>query len=105
MRHFRPIDLKRHLDGGAMPMLLDVREPWEYEKCHLNDSTLIPMQEIPKHLEELRDKNEIVVICHHGMRSQQVGMYLEQQGIENIINLYGGIDAWAQEVDQSMPTY
>ncbi|MGD9385330.1 MAG: rhodanese-like domain-containing protein [Thioalkalispiraceae bacterium] len=121
MRRFTALDLKTYLeecaqnqsDGNSapgdtckeMPMLLDVREPWEYEKCHLNGSQLIPMREIPYSLDKLDPDKETVVICHHGIRSRQVAYYLEQAGFDKVINLEGGVEAWAQDVDPDMQRY
>jgi rhodanese-related sulfurtransferase len=87
------------------PMLLDVREPSEFELCHLPGSQLIPMHTIPMRCEELPTEQEIVVICHHGGRSMQVAMFLERRGFANVINLSGGVDAWAIEIDHSMHRY
>jgi rhodanese-related sulfurtransferase len=87
------------------PLLLDVREPWEFETCHIDGAVLIPMNTIPARQEELDPEASIVCICHHGMRSMQVAAFLERNGFANIINLTGGIHAWAQQVDGTMPTY
>lgn len=87
------------------PMLLDVREPNEYQFCHLQDAVLMPMQTVPARLAELDEDAPIVCICHHGMRSMQVARFLEQHGFANVINLTGGVHAWAQQVDPNMPTY
>lgn len=87
------------------PLLLDVRENWEYDICHINGSELIPMQTIPNQLDKLDPNKEIIVICHHGVRSRMVGQFLEQVKFKNIINLSGGVTAWAQAVDPNMPTY
>jgi len=87
------------------PLLLDVREPNEFEHCHITGSQLMPMRGIPDHLNELPKNDAIVTICHHGMRSQQVAQYLTQQGFSNVTNLTGGVNAWAHEVDNKMPTY
>jgi rhodanese-related sulfurtransferase len=89
----------------ANPLLLDVREPWEYEKCNLENSKLIPMRQIPSILNELDSDQEIIVICHHGIRSRTVAAYLSSNAFSRVINLTGGIDAWAKTVDLSMPTY
>lgn len=86
-------------------MLLDVREPWEFETCAIEGAQLTPMREIPDACEELDREREIVLICHHGIRSRQVGYYMEQMGFTNLINLSGGVDAWALEVDPHMPRY
>jgi len=87
------------------PMLLDVREPWEFETCHIDGSINIPMGQIPQKLKQLQTANEIVVICHHGIRSQQVIRFLQQQSTATLINLDGGVDAWAREIDPDMPVY
>lgn len=90
--------------GGA-PVLLDVREHWERALCSLPGSIHVPMREIPARLMELDPSRPIVCICHHGVRSRQVAMFLEHRGFESVFNLSGGIDAWAKEVDRSMATY
>ncbi|MES2364336.1 MAG: rhodanese-like domain-containing protein [Pseudomonadota bacterium] len=89
----------------ASPFLLDVREPWEYEHCHIANTHLIPMQSIPGKLDTLDKQAQIVVICHHGVRSMQVARFLEHAGFVKVYNLQGGVDSWAQQVDASMPTY
>jgi len=91
------------LEGA--PVLLDVREHWEYALCSLPGSVHVPMREIPARLRELDPSRPIVCICHHGVRSLQVAMFLEHRGFESVFNLSGGIDAWAKEVDRSMATY
>ncbi len=87
------------------PILLDVREGWEYNLCALSGSVHIPMGQIQARLNELDRNREIVVVCHHGMRSNQVAHYMAQQGYAKLYNLSGGIDAWAREIDQNMRTY
>ncbi len=87
------------------PLLLDVREPWEYDTCRINGSQLMPMQSVPMRQEELDPEQAVVCICHHGARSMQVAAFLERAGFDNVINLAGGVDAWALQVDRSMPTY
>ncbi|MFK7794935.1 MAG: rhodanese-like domain-containing protein [Gammaproteobacteria bacterium] len=87
------------------PLLLDVREPWEYEKCYLENSQLVPMRQIPNTLNEFDPDREIIVICHHGIRSRSVAAYLASNAFTQVVNLTGGIDAWAKYVDQSMATY
>lgn len=87
------------------PTLLDVREPWEFDVCHIAGSKHIPMRTLPARLGELDGEKEIIVICHHGARSLQVAMFLERQGFGDVINLSGGVAAWAQEVDRSMRRY
>lgn len=87
------------------PLLLDVREPWEFERCHIEGSQLVPMREIPASAATLDPDRRIVVICHHGVRSAQVAMFLERSGFGNVINLQGGVAAWAERVDPRMARY
>jgi rhodanese-related sulfurtransferase len=87
------------------PQLLDVREPWEFQICRIEGSQHVPMREIPARAGELDSDAEVVVICHHGVRSMQVALFLEKQGFSEVINLSGGVDAWAKNVDPAMPVY
>jgi rhodanese-related sulfurtransferase len=97
-------ELAAHLKQ-ASPLLLDVREPWEFDICHIAGSSNLPMGQIPQRIKELPDYGEIVVICHHGVRSQQVIRFLQGQMSTSLINLDGGVDAWAREVEPDMPLY
>lgn len=92
-------------ESRSRPVLLDVREPWEFETCKIEGSQSLPMRSIPQRLTELDADAEIVAICHHGMRSQQVAAFLEQNGFRKLYNLQGGVAAWAAQVDPKMPTY
>src|SRR5688500_18561248 len=83
----------------AKPVLLEVRERWEYETCHIEGAVLMPMNTVPARQEELDPETPIVCICHHGMRSMQVAAFLERNGFTQTINLTGGVHAWAQQVD------
>mgnify|MGYP001043531673 CR=1 FL=1 len=107
MRHLRPAELKAWLDeaGRDKPMLLDVRESWEFGLCRIEGSELMPLQTLPGRLAELNPARETVVICHHGVRSYHAARFLEHNGFTNVINLTGGVDAWAKEADPTMPTY
>lgn len=105
MKQFSAEQLKDYIDAGKNPVILDVRETWEYEKCHLENSLHISMSQIPARLEELDPEVETIVLCHYGMRSSQVIAYLQTQGFNNLINLEGGIDAWAKSVDTTMTQY
>lgn len=87
------------------PVLLDVREPWEFETCRIEGSQPMPMQTVPARMQELDEDSEVVCICHHGARSMQVAAFLERQGFGKVTNLTGGVHAWAVQVDGSMPTY
>ncbi len=110
MVEFSPAELKARLASargaaGDDPLLLDVREQWEYDIVHLPDSLLIPTAQIKARLGELDPQRETVVICHHGIRSMKIARVLVQAGFERVINLRGGLDAWAKELDPTMPTY
>jgi rhodanese-related sulfurtransferase len=87
------------------PMLLDVREPWEFQTCHIAGSVSMPMTGIPARLIELDEDAPVVCICHHGARSMSVAAFLERNGFTQVTNLAGGVHAWAQQVDSTMPTY
>ena len=88
-----------------MPELVDVREPWEFATCHIEGSINIPMSAIVSNHERLNRRTEKVIICHHGIRSQQVAYFLESLGFASVINLEGGIDMWAETVAPGMPRY
>lgn len=107
MKQLAPKDLADWLadSGRAAPVLLDVREPWEFETCHLAGAQLIPMREVPARLGELDPAQETMVVCHHGGRSLQVALFLERNGFSQVLNLDGGVDRWAQQVDPAMRRY
>lgn len=99
--------LKAH--ASANPLVLDVREAMElavagvrpegFELLHL------PMHQIPAHLGELDPQRPVACLCHHGVRSMQVAMFLARNGFEQVANIAGGIDAWSAELDPSVPRY
>ncbi|MBM3202628.1 sulfurtransferase [Candidatus Woesearchaeota archaeon] len=106
LREITPNELQQMLaDTVAAPLLLDVREPHEFAFCHIAGSLHIPMNQIPQRLAELDADRETVVICHHGIRSRMVADYLLSRGYPHIINLSGGLEAWARTVDPDMPRY
>lgn len=106
MRHFSATQLHEYLaQTDTSPMLLDVREEWEFEYCNIDGSVLIPMGELPNKLNTLDPLGDIIMICHHGIRSRQMGYYMEQQGFKQITNLDGGVEQWAEDVDASMKQY
>ena len=92
-------------ESREKPVLLDVREPWEFQTCHIEGSVPIPMNAIPARLQELEEDAPVVCICHHGARSMSVAAFLERNGFTQVTNLTGGIHAWALQVDGTMPTY
>ena len=100
-----PLALKARLDRGDRPFILDVREPEEVAFAAFPHATHIPMGDIPSRLTELDPDRETIVVCHHGVRSAQVAMYLARMGFEHAVNLTGGIDAWSIEADPATPRY
>ena len=107
MKQLSPPELSAWLDDThrAKPILLDVREGWEIEYCRIDGSNFIPMREVPQRWDELDPEAEIVVICHHGVRSYHIANFLEHQGFSDVYNLSGGVDGWARQVDSTMKTY
>ena len=95
----------RENDGTGFPLVLDVREDWEVRICRIHGSLHVPMHQIVERLDEIDRNRPIVCVCHHGMRSFQVGMFLQQRGAAQIYNLAGGIDAWARQVDPACALY
>lgn len=93
------------LSKGKGVLLVDVREPWEYETCRIEGATLIPMGTVPANLQALDTDGEVICYCHHGMRSLDVAAWLRRQGIDTARSLAGGIDRWSQEIDPKVPRY
>jgi rhodanese-related sulfurtransferase len=92
--------------GGAI--LVDVREPEEFALSRVDEARLVPMQSIPAQLQQLEawaDEGDLLILCHHGVRSLQVAYWLRERGIENCYSISGGIDRWSREVDESVPRY
>ena len=104
-----PAWLQAAADGGALPLLLDVREPaeWALASVRADGAELLqlPMQLIPPRLHELDPQRPVAVLCHHGGRSMQVAMFLARHGFARVANVAGGIDAWAREKDPNLPRY
>jgi rhodanese-related sulfurtransferase len=101
--------LRAERAAGRQPQLLDVREPWEIALASLSlpeaPTQAIPMQQIPLRLAELDPAQPLFVLCHHGMRSLQVTMFLRQHGYPHTYNIADGIDAWSRQVDPGVPSY
>jgi rhodanese-related sulfurtransferase len=98
-------ELKRLRDAGEALLLLDVREPDELAAASIPWATAIPMMQIPVRYGELPRDRPIVVMCHHGARSDRVMQFLHANGYDGALNLAGGIDAWSQSVDPAVPRY
>ena len=98
--------VKGKLDAGESFTLLDVREPWEFETARITEAKLMSMGDVPSRAhQELDPDDHIVVICHHGVRSMNVTVWLRQQGFEHAQSMRGGIDAWSRLVDEKVPKY
>jgi rhodanese-related sulfurtransferase len=94
------------LAASPAPLLLDVREPWEFASAHIEGSTLIPMNEVPGRAhQELDEEQHILVLCHHGARSLSVAAWLRQQGFDKAQSIAGGINQWSRQIDPSVPLY
>lgn len=101
-----PEDVKAKLDRGDTFTLLDVREPWEFEAARIASAKLMPMGDVPSRAhQELDPDADIVVVCHHGVRSLNVTNWLRQQGFERAQSMRGGMDAWSRVVDGKVPVY
>ncbi len=98
-------ELQQKLAQSEELLLLDVREPIEYNFASIAGSTLIPLNQVPQKTKELHPDKATVLICHHGVRSMQAASYLERSGFSQLFNLTGGIDAWSIECDASIPRY
>jgi rhodanese-related sulfurtransferase len=99
-------EVKVKLDVKGSFTLLDVREPWEFETAKISGARLMPMGEVPSRAhQELDPEDHIVVVCHHGVRSMNVTVWLRQQGFENAQSMRGGIDAWSRQIDRNVPVY
>ena len=98
-------EIKERLDRGEKLFLLDVREPQEFAFARIEGAHLIPLGELPNRYNELNADSEIVVYCHHGVRSLQAAYFLMQMGYTRVKNLVGGIDAWSLQADSEVPRY
>jgi rhodanese-related sulfurtransferase len=105
INQWTPQQLQQNLNENQELVLLDVREQHEYDYAHIDGSVFIPLGQLPKRFQELEAEKDIVVICHHGMRSQQACLFLQQAGFERLYNLKGGIDAWSLVCDPLVPRY
>jgi rhodanese-related sulfurtransferase len=100
-----PAELAARLKSGEQISLIDVREADEHAIAHIEGADLLPLSRFAEWAGMLSPDEEIVVLCHHGIRSAQVCAYLAGQGFTKLHNLAGGIDRWSQEVDASVPRY
>jgi rhodanese-related sulfurtransferase len=101
----KPADVKARLDRGEKLVLLDVREPWEYELCRIEGAKHVPLGSLAASLQTLPDVEEVICYCHHGMRSLDAAAWLRFKGFEKAKSLAGGIEQWSVEVDPKVPRY
>jgi rhodanese-related sulfurtransferase len=104
-RTIEPLELRKRLQNGEEVRLIDVREFDEYMIARVEGAELLPLSQFNEWVKELNPEEEIVFLCHHGIRSAQVCAFLSGIGFEKLYNLAGGIDLWALEVDRSVPRY
>jgi rhodanese-related sulfurtransferase len=98
-------EVKERLDRGEKMLLVDVREPQEHAICQIEGAVLIPMGTIPANLQKLDVDEDVICICHHGVRSFDVANWLRAQGVQGAKSMSGGIDRWSQEIDPNVPRY
>jgi adenylyltransferase/sulfurtransferase len=98
-------DVNDRIARGEKILLVDVREPWEYDLCRIPNAKLIPLGTLPANVTALMDAGEVICYCHHGMRSLDAAVWLRQQGVESAKSLAGGIERWSVEVDPQVPRY
>jgi adenylyltransferase/sulfurtransferase len=100
-----PREVRERLAGENEILFVDVREKWEYETSRIEGSLLIPLREIPGSLGRLQSQREIVLFCHHGIRSLDAAAWLREQGVKDAWSMAGGIDRWSVEIDPNVPRY
>ena len=100
-----PAELAAALATATPPLVLDVREPWEFDIGHLDGAQLIPLGQLPARLAEVPRHRAIVTVCHHGVRSLNGRALLLRAGFPDVRSLAGGVEAWATEMDPAMKRY
>jgi rhodanese-related sulfurtransferase len=105
VKSITPVDLKQLLAQDNPPLILDVREAEELKICSLPNAIHIPLGNLPVALDRLPEGRMIVTVCHYGQRSLQAALFLKNHGIDQVLNLAGGVDAWAEQVDALMKRY
>jgi rhodanese-related sulfurtransferase len=98
-------DVKQRLDRGEKFLFVDVREPWEHQTAKIEGAKLIPLGQIPGNLAELEKAGEVILFCHHGMRSLDAAAWLRAQGVAGARSMNGGIERWAVDIDPTVPRY
>src|SRR3954447_13135577 len=104
-KRLTPVELHERIERGERPKIIDVREPVEYEIARIEGATLLPLSRFHEWAGGLNPEDELIFMCHHGVRSAQVCAVLAREGFDNVWNLEGGIDRWSREVDSTVPLY
>ena len=105
IREISVLELKSRRDRGENPVVVDVREDWELQLASIPDVVHVPMNQIPARIGEFQRDAETIVMCHAGGRSLRVAHFLAAQGFTDVANLSGGISAWSEAVDATVPRY
>ena len=100
-----PQEISERIKQGEKFKFIDVREPYEYEIARVAEAELLPMSRFNEWINTLKPEDETVVMCHHGIRSANICMFLIRNGFTNVSNLEGGIDLWSATVDENVPRY
>jgi rhodanese-related sulfurtransferase len=100
-----PREVKNMMDRGEKFLFVDVREKWEFETSWIENAVLVPMREIPSNLAKFEEADNIVLFCHHGIRSLDAAAWLRSQDIPGAKSMAGGIDRWSAEIDPKVPRY
>jgi len=100
-----PREVKQRIDRGEKFLFVDVREPWEHQATRIEGAKLIPLGQIPNSLQEIESAEDVILFCHHGMRSLDAAAWLRAQGVSGARSMNGGIDRWSVEIDSKVPRY
>jgi rhodanese-related sulfurtransferase len=100
-----PKEVKARMDRGEQFLFVDVREPWEHKTANISGAKLIPLGQIPANFGELDVEGEVILFCHHGMRSLDAAAWLRSQGVEGARSMTGGIERWSTEIDPNVRHY
>jgi rhodanese-related sulfurtransferase len=98
-------EVKDLFDSKANLCLIDVRQDWEFELCHVEGSLHLPLDQLPQRLTEIPENTPLFTLCHHGIRSGHAAAFLKNAGFKDVSNIKGGIDAWAKEINPTLKTY
>ena len=100
-----PREVKLRIDRGEKFLFIDVREPWENSTSSIEGAQLVPLREIPGHLAEFERAEDVILFCHHGVRSLDAAAWLRSQGVQGARSMAGGTDRWSAEIDPGVPRY